>query len=91
MAQAAKTFGAQHYDRYAFLLSISDRLGGIGLEHHRSSENGVPLGYFTKWDEGPGRRDLLPQLETLRAEQNAANGAIAQAKKAAKASEGDAK
>ncbi|CAB4932142.1 unannotated protein [freshwater metagenome] len=32
------------------------------------------------------RRELLPQLETLRAEQNAANGAIAQAKKAAKAS-----
>lgn len=35
------------------------------------------------------RRALLPQLEALRAEQNAANGAIAQAKKAAKAS-GDA-
>ncbi|MEV4420293.1 serine--tRNA ligase [Patulibacter sp. NPDC049589] len=32
------------------------------------------------------RRELLPQLETLRAEQNAANGAIAQAKKAAKES-----
>jgi seryl-tRNA synthetase len=35
------------------------------------------------------RRELLPQLETLRAEQNAANGEIAKAKKAAKAS-GDA-
>ena len=32
------------------------------------------------------RRELLPQLEALRAEQNAANGAIAQAKKAAKES-----
>ncbi|WP_026911139.1 serine--tRNA ligase [Patulibacter minatonensis] len=32
------------------------------------------------------RRELLPQLETLRAEQNAANGEIAKAKKAAKAS-----
>ena len=58
--QAVKTFGAQHYDRYTFLLSISDTLGGIGLEHHRSSENGVTPGYFTKWDEGPGRRNLLP-------------------------------
>lgn len=58
--QAVKTFGAQHYDRYEFLLSISDELGGIGLEHHRSSENGVTPGYFTKWSDGPGRRNLLP-------------------------------
>lgn len=58
--QAVKTFGAQHYDHYEFLLSITDQLGGIGLEHHRSSENGVTPGYFTKWDEGPGRRNLLP-------------------------------
>jgi predicted metalloprotease with PDZ domain len=58
--QAAKTFGAQHYDRYEFLLSISDQLGGIGLEHHRSSENGVRPGYFTEWDAGPGSRNLLP-------------------------------
>ncbi|USU04022.1 peptidase M61 [Sphingomonadaceae bacterium OTU29LAMAA1] len=58
--QAVKTFGAQHYDRYEFLLSISDQLGGIGLEHHRSSENGVRPGYFTEWDAGPGSRNLLP-------------------------------
>ena len=58
--QSVKLFGAQHYDRYEFLLSLSDELGGIGLEHHRSSENGVPPGYFLKWNEGPGRRDLLP-------------------------------
>ena len=58
--QAVKTFGAQHYDRYEFLLSISDQLGGIGLEHHRSSENGVTPGYFTEWNASPGRRNLLP-------------------------------
>ncbi|WP_343528789.1 peptidase M61 [Sphingomonas sp.] len=58
--QAVKTFGAQHYDKYEFLLSISDQLGGIGLEHHRSSENGVTPGYFTDWNAGPGRRNLLP-------------------------------
>ncbi len=39
-------FGARHYDHYDFLFSMSDRLGGIGLEHHRSSENGVTLDYF---------------------------------------------
>lgn len=58
--QAVKLFGAQHYDRYEFLLAISDEMGGIGLEHHRSSENGVGPGYFTKWSEGPGSRNLLP-------------------------------
>ncbi|UVO51264.1 peptidase M61 [Sphingomonas sp. SUN019] len=62
--QSVKTFGAQHYDNYTFLVSITDRLGGIGLEHHRSSENGVTPGYFTKWDEGPGRRNLLPHEYT---------------------------
>ncbi|WBH15435.1 M61 family metallopeptidase [Sphingomonas radiodurans] len=58
--QSVKAFFSQHYDNYTFLLSISDNLGGIGLEHHRSSENGVTPGYFTKWDDGPGRRNLLP-------------------------------
>jgi len=58
--QSIKLFGAQHYDRYEFLLSISDEMGGIGLEHHRSSENGVKPGYFTKWNDGPGSRNLLP-------------------------------
>ena len=58
--QAVKLYGAQHYDTYEFLLSISDVMGGIGLEHHRSSEDGVKLGYFTKWKDGPGSRNLLP-------------------------------
>lgn len=58
--QAVKLFGAQHYDRYEFLLSLTDEMGGIGLEHHRSSENGVNPEYFTEWDTGPGRRNLLP-------------------------------
>jgi predicted metalloprotease with PDZ domain len=58
--QAAKTFGAQHYDHYEFLLSITDQLGGIGLEHHRSSENGVRPGYFTEWETGAAARNLLP-------------------------------
>ncbi len=60
VVQADKLFGAQHFDHYDFLLAISDRMGGIGLEHHRSSENGVKTGYFTKWSDQPGRRNLLP-------------------------------
>ncbi|WP_294392905.1 peptidase M61 [uncultured Sphingomonas sp.] len=58
--QAVKTFGAQHYDHYEFLLSLSDQLGGIGLEHHRSSENGSRTGYFTEWDQNVAARNLLP-------------------------------
>jgi len=58
--QAVKTFGTQHYDHYHFLLSISEELGGIGLEHHRSSEDGTRPGYFTKWDENTSSRNLLP-------------------------------
>lgn len=58
--QAVKLFGVQHFDRYEFLLALTGELGGIGLEHHRSSENGVNREYFTEWDKGPGRRNLLP-------------------------------
>lgn len=53
-------FGSRHYDHYDFLLAITDEMGGIGLEHHRSSENAVDPGYFTKWNDGPGDRNLLP-------------------------------
>ena len=58
--QAIKLFGAQHYDHYNFLLTISDYLGGNGLEHHRNSEDGVDRGYFTDWDNKLGDRNLLP-------------------------------
>ena len=62
--QAVRLFGAQHYDHYDFLLTISDNLGGNGLEHHRSSEDGVDRGYFTEWDNALGDRNLLPHEYT---------------------------
>lgn len=58
--QTVKAFGTEHYDRYEFLLAISDKIGGIGLEHHRSSENQVEPGYFIKWEDGLTDRNLLP-------------------------------
>jgi predicted metalloprotease with PDZ domain len=59
--QALKVFGAQHYDHYDFLLTISDYLGGEGLEHHRSSEDGVKRGYFTDWENHlRDRSSLMP-------------------------------
>ncbi len=57
--QAMKLFGAQHYDHYQFLFSLSDQMGGNGLEHQRSSENGVGTDYFTGWKEKQGFTDLL--------------------------------
>ena len=58
--QAVKAFGSQHYDHYDFLLTISNNLGGNGLEHHRSSEDGTGRGYFTEWDSHLVDRNLLP-------------------------------
>lgn len=58
--QMYKLYGAHHYDHYDFLLSLSDKMSGNGLEHHRSSENGVSPGYFTEWEKGALGRDLLP-------------------------------
>ena len=57
--QAYKLFGAHHYDHYDFLVAATDNLGGIGLEHHRSSENSVDTEYFTNWKEKFIGRDLL--------------------------------
>ncbi len=57
--QAIKTFGTQHYDHYHFLVSISEELGGIGLEHHRSTEISAKPGLFTKWDEAPNSRNVF--------------------------------
>jgi predicted metalloprotease with PDZ domain len=59
--QEVKVMGAQHYDHYDFLLTISKNLGGEGLEHHRSSEDGTDLGYFTDWDNHMrDRASLIP-------------------------------
>jgi len=58
--QMYKLYGARHFDRYEFLLALTDKLGGIGLEHQRSSENSGDTGYFTEWDKTWLGRDLLP-------------------------------
>jgi predicted metalloprotease with PDZ domain len=47
VTQAMKLYGAQHYDHYDFLFSLSDQMGGNGLEHQRSSEDGEDTGCFS--------------------------------------------
>jgi predicted metalloprotease with PDZ domain len=58
--QAYKLYGSYHYDHYDFLFALSDEFGGIGREHHQSSENGVKPGYFTDWAKSEAGRELLP-------------------------------
>jgi predicted metalloprotease with PDZ domain len=57
--QMYKLYGAHHFNHYDFLLSLSDKMDGIGLEHHRSSEDGAATNYFTDWDKEWVDRDLL--------------------------------
>jgi predicted metalloprotease with PDZ domain len=57
--EAAKLYASHHYDHYDFLLLLSDKVGGVGLEHHQSSEDGHGSDYFTNWPGGVRGRDLL--------------------------------
>jgi len=59
VVQADRLYGARHFDHYDFLIAMTDKLGGIGLEHHRSSENSVDPEFFTGWATHFGDRDLL--------------------------------
>ena len=58
--EAMLLFGSRHFDRYEFLLALTEELGGIGLEHHRSSENTRETDYFTEWEGNGSERGLLP-------------------------------
>ena len=58
----------QHFDHYEFLLALTDELGGIGLEHLRSSENSQGARLFHRLGLGlgrprPARPRIHPQLE----------------------------
>jgi predicted metalloprotease with PDZ domain len=62
--EAQKLFNSHHYDHYDFLFSVSDTVGGKGLEHHQSSEDGARANYFTDWGAGVAGRALLPHEYT---------------------------
>jgi len=57
--QAQKLCNSRHYDHYDFLFSLSNTVGGKGLEHHQSSEDGTRANYFTDWPAGIVGRALL--------------------------------
>ena len=47
VAETGALFGARHYRHYDLLLTLSDQVGGRGLEHHQSSDNAPGAKYFT--------------------------------------------
>ena len=60
IAEADALFGARHFDRYEILFALSDEIGAIGVEHHRSCEAATLPGYFRDWDGTFSRRDTIP-------------------------------
>ena len=57
--QMYKLYGAHHYSHYDFLVSLSDKMSGNGLEHHQSSEDGTSADFFTAWEKNALGRDLF--------------------------------
>jgi predicted metalloprotease with PDZ domain len=60
VAEADALFGARHFDRYEFLLALSDEIDSAGVEHHRSAEAATVPDYFANWDRNLSRRDTIP-------------------------------
>lgn len=46
VAEAGRLFGARHYRAYRFLLTLSDRTGHFGVEHHESNDSRLPERVF---------------------------------------------
>lgn len=60
VAETLALTGTRQFDHYDFLVALTKELGGIGLEHHRSSENTFSDSGWTDWAGTSGERGLLP-------------------------------
>jgi len=60
VSEAQAAFGSHHFDHYDFLLGLSSKLGGIGLEHHRSSESTMDPKALVDWPGMDWDRNVLP-------------------------------
>ena len=60
VAETVTLFGARHYDRYHFLLTLSDHVARFGLEHHQSSDNRIRERGLTDDDRRVLHAGLLP-------------------------------
>lgn len=59
MDESLIVFGRPPFDRYEFLIALSDRLGDIGLEHLRSTEIGFQPKNFSDWANYDWDRNTL--------------------------------
>lgn len=53
-------FHSHHYDHYDLLLTVSDHVGGTGLEHHQSSLNMTDANFLTDADAFIASATLMP-------------------------------
>ena len=59
VAETGALFGARHYRRYDFLLSLSDVMPPDGVEHHESSDDRAPEALFLDPEVLETQADLL--------------------------------
>ncbi|HKV93996.1 MAG TPA: M61 family peptidase [Candidatus Angelobacter sp.] len=60
VAQTGKLFGARHYTKYHFLLTLGDQTAHHGLEHHESNDSGTAEDMFSSNGAHDLEADLLP-------------------------------
>ncbi len=58
--EADIAFGARHFDHYDFLLGLTDKLSGVGLEHHRSNESTYLPKAWTDWAAMDWDHNVVP-------------------------------
>ncbi|HVG24317.1 MAG TPA: M61 family peptidase, partial [Thermoanaerobaculia bacterium] len=59
VAEAGQAFGAYHFRKYDWLLTLSDHVAHFGLEHHESSDNRMEENAVTDPDIRPAVGGLL--------------------------------
>jgi predicted metalloprotease with PDZ domain len=60
VAETGALFGARHYQHYDFLFTLSDQVGGHGLEHHQSNDSAAPERTLLDPDLHLMYADLIP-------------------------------
>jgi predicted metalloprotease with PDZ domain len=60
ITEAAALFGSRHYKSYRFLVTLSDKMPSHGLEHHESSDNGMPERAMVDEEAGKAIAFILP-------------------------------
>lgn len=59
VSETLAVYGGRHFDHYVALVALSDLLGGIGLEHLRSSENTMEPAALADWAGMDWARNVL--------------------------------